>query len=72
MAKKFPFTRQAGLRAYGYVYTMLGTKDSNGSQDNVRGEGDSLEQPDSSQKHNYWTRQRQAPLPCANSQLISA
>lgn len=71
MATKFPFTRQARLRAYGYVYTMLGTKYSN-SQDNVRGEGDSLEQPDSSQKHNYWTRQRQAPLLGANSQLISA
>ena len=61
MAIKFPFTRRAGRRAYGYIYTMLGTQDGN-SQDNVRGEDDNLEQPHSSQKSNVWTRQRQALL----------
>lgn len=61
MAIKFPFARQAGLQAYGYIYTMLGSKDGN-SQDNVRGEDNSHEQPDPSQKHNFWTRQRQAIL----------
>lgn len=57
MAIKLRFTRQAGLRAYGYIYTMLGTKDSN-SQANDRDEGDGLERPGSSQKYGFWTRQR--------------
>lgn len=64
MAIKLPFTRQVGLRAYGYMYTMLGTKDSN-SQTNVRREGNSLEQPESRQKQRSWTLQRQALPLCA-------
>lgn len=65
MAIKIPFARQAGLRAYGYVYTMLGTKDSN-AQHFVAGEDESVEQPDRRQKVNFWTRQRQALLLGAN------
>lgn len=57
MAIKSPFSRHVGPRAFGYVYTMLGSKDDSHLH-NISDEGFDNEQQDRSEKHSFWTRER--------------